>query len=779
MQKKQLWYAGVSSAVLMCAFLLYCFLPIWTAAEPRAQTTLLSASGSVLYRFGDGLPEEILTEQSISTLPAHLMEALIASEDQHFYQHHGIDFLALMGGGGRGASTITSQSIKRRYFAQEPRTLLQKAREFTLAIFWETSTTKEAILADYLSLAPFGRNYVGIHAAARGYFGKSPEMLSLHEAAWLVGLLPAPERYSKDPERALERQKLVLDRMVEEKYITSQEAGDAQQLALALVPDTHTIRAPHAVYAALAEAKDVFPEVESGGYTISTTINVAWHDAMTDIIQRDLKGLEGKNVGNGAAVVIEPDTGAIRVLIGSKDYFAEGGQFNVADALRQPGSSLKPFTYLAAFLEGYSPGSILYDIESSFATDTKDPYIPRNYDLKFHGPVSMRESLGSSLNIPAVKTLELVGFDRWYDLLAQFGITFAESPEHYGLGITLGGGEVTLRNLTHAYSMLANNGKKTQAHLVEKITKGETTYYQASRSTTPLLPEKQAQLEAALMMVNDVLRDNTAREISFGLTSRLRITDAVAVKTGTTKDYRDNWAHGYTPRIAVGVWVGNNDNTPMQGVTGITGAIPILHDFLRLRTTETEAMQPWPVSPLVTTARICRLSGMLATTLCPQQREELYLQGTAPIEEDTWYREVTLDSRSGLLADATCTEATYTKTFLFVPTALRRWAASILLEEAPTLTCSGEETLPAATEWTISHPKNQDTFTLKNDIPQEAQRLPVHVDGFGYLRDTISLDGQPISVEGALPLTTFIDLTPGEHKLVYKNTTIHFTVLSP
>lgn len=786
----QLAVGGV--ALLILLFLLYCFVPVVLGAKnARPLTQVLSGSGDVLYRVGNGQPTTLITEEDIQKTLAKsddapiapaFVDALVASEDKLFFSHGGIDIGALWSSLGeqRGASTITSQVVKLTYFADADRNILQKAREFTVSLWLDAVSSKEALLAEYVNEASFGSGYTGIYAAAQGYFGKAPSMLSLGESAMLVGLLPAPESYSpvRSMARAKERERIVLQRMVTEGKISQADMDETLLIPISLADQEKIILAPHAVQYALDEARQRFPDIDEGGYTVHTTINLAWHQEMTKILQRDLDGLKDKHVTNGAAVVVDPDSGAMRVMIGSRDYFGADGAFNVATAKRQPGSSLKPFTYLAAFLQGKSPGTIIYDIESSFPTAAGDPYMPRNYDLKFHGPVSMRTALGSSLNIPAVKTLDMVGFTAWYELLKHFGITFEKPPEFYGLGITLGGGEVTLKDLTHAYSMLANNGRATDAYMIEKIEKdGKTVYEHPAPAGTSLLPEDQAHFEAGMMMVNDVLRDNKAREISFGLTSRLQITDAVAVKTGTTKDYRDNWAFGYTPRLAVGVWVGNNDNSPMEGVTGITGAIPILHDFLRLRTTETlpEHVQ-WLVSPLVVKKKICTLSGMLATPLCPNTAEELYIQGTEPKETDTWYTTLNIDTISGKIADETCQEHLVKKTFLKVPAELQRWADSILLETAPHVTCSGKELLPAAAQWSISQPKNGDVFVLRENMPQQAQQIPVHIDGSGYLNTTLYIDQKPLEIKGSLPLTRFIDLSPGEHMLTGSGTTLTFTV---
>lgn len=777
MVKKE-WMVILGAVVVQSAFALYTFLPlVGGPVQAPPKTRILSASGELLHAVGPG-GGEALTMEELRALPAYVPAAFVAAEDQHFYQHQGVDFGALVTSlGRRGGSTITSQMVKVQYFPEEPRHVLQKAREFVLALALDLTSSKEEILRTYLSSVSFGRGYVGLRAAAEGYFGKDPSMLSLGEAAMLAGLLPAPDRYSPvvSRERAEERRRLVLRRMREEGMLTETQEREASEIPVEIVSQTQQLRAPHAAMAALAEAKALFPDVEKGGYTITTGIDLAWHDEMTTVLRRSVGELRDKKVSNGAAVVMDPETGTIRVMVGSLDYFGEGGAFNVALAKRQPGSSLKPFTYLAVFLAGKSPGSIVYDVETSFPTTSGDVYMPRNYDLQFHGPVTLRAALGSSLNIPAVKVLDMVGFPAFYALMADFGITFAQAPEHYGLGITLGGGEVTLTELTHAYSMLANGGQRTRGHLVTRIEHGGRILYEAPGKGGALRTEKA--FAPAVAMVTDILRDNRAREISFGLTSRLRITDSVAVKTGTTKDYRDNWAFGYTPAITVGVWVGNNDNRPMEGVTGISGAIPVLHDFLRLRTRETApAVAGTSALASLEKVRICALSGLLATDICPLAYDEWFFPGTAPTERDTWYRTVEIDGATGRLADESCPDRVIKKTFAQVPPELSRWAASVLLERAPTVTCSGRETLPTATTWTLSHPKDGDRFVLQPDIPAANQRLPLHIDGEGYIRTDIFLDGKPMRVEGALPLTTFIDLTPGEHIVMSSGTTLRYSV---
>ena len=762
---------------IFCLFLSYTYLPMVFSHSPKTSTKIYDKNGTLLLEIipQNGIRDEINTEK----LPKYLTDLLLLSEDKNFYGHLGVDFGAIARAatsGSGGASTLTMQLMKMKYYADDDRTILQKARESLAALTYSLFISKDETLKEYLERAYFGNEYYGIGNASRGYFGKPPENLSLKESAYLVALIPNPRasRLYESNGELMSRANALLQKAIDAHKITK-EMLEKEQNYTPLPQEKKTPKlAPHFVDYVLSEVKKTYPDVEDGGYEIKTTLDLPSNETAEKLIIKHVSYLNSKHVTNGALIMIEPNTGAVQAMVGSKNYFADDipGMFNVTTAQRQPGSSLKPFTYLTAFLQGNAPATIIYDIPSSFKTATGDTYNPKNYDLKSHGPVSMRTALASSLNIPAVKVLDMIGFDAFYKTLKSFGITFENTPEYYGLGITLGGGEVTLLGLAHAYSELANGGIKTESYAIDSITKdGKILFQHEAPQNIPVLDAKY--IKEAIAMITDVLKDPSARSLSFGLASSLNISPEVAVKTGTTKDFRDNWAFGYTKDIAVGVWVGNNDNTPMEGVSGISGAIPILHDFLKSKQKVIyEKSVPLPSTLVFKT--VCMISGKLATPECSGKRQEMFIPGTEPKENDTWYVTKVLDKKTNKLANDSCKDDTYTKVFLSVPSELFAWARDVRMDPVPSTYCDG--TMEATKSAYISSPENNAIFLMKPDLPSEVQKIPVRIEGNGKFTSELFVDGKKFDDITMLPYTTLLDLPLGKHTVSVSDQTRSFEI---
>ena len=532
---------------------------IYLAADGTPLRHLLSEAGQ---RAGAEVP--------LAEIPEMLQQATLAAEDKRFYQHGGIDFLATARAAsenikyGRvvsGASTITQQLIKISQGTQ-PRSWKTKILEALQARHLELLWSKDQILAAYLNRLSYGNLFTGCRVAAQGYFRKPMKDLTPAECAFLAGLPQAPGRLNpfRNLAPALKRQQWVLVRMLQAGWLT----GDDYELALAqqvrLTGFHGGFVAPHAVG---------LIEKDKGADTageVRTTIDSILQQQVESIISNRLESLRNRHVSHAAVVVIENATGAVRALSGSRDYFAaDGGQLNGAWTPRSPGSALKPFTYARAFERGFTPASIIPDLPVEYPTKT-GLYRPENYDLKNHGPVTCRMALGNSLNIPAVRVLQYLGGAAvLQELLQKLGVsTLTEDAGHYGLGLTIGNAPVRLLELTNAYAALARLGEHRPWTL---------TASNVHTDTVRVLEHD------ACWWLADILSDNQARVLTFGPNSPLRMPFRVAVKTGTSTNYRDNWTMGYTPEFTVGVWAGNFEGRPMDDVSGVTGAAPILRDI--------------------------------------------------------------------------------------------------------------------------------------------------------------------------------------------------------
>lgn len=754
-------------------------------------TRIYDRNGSLLYEIrppGEygGLNSTI----ALTDIPDHCKNAIIATEDANYYYHPGVDIVGMARAlwinirGGEvlaGGSTITQQTA--RLLLLDPanrleRTLQRKLKEMVLALQLQTAYSKDQILELYLNQNYFGNLAYGIEGASRTYFAKSAESLSLAECALLAGLMQNPTYY--DPfinlENAKTRQQIVLGLMVQNNTITQTQAdsafGDELQFAATRFP----IQAPHAVMAVWEILERQYPEaLYTRGLDVITTIDLNWQNSAQTIMQRQLDAINHPvllnrvpaNANNGALVAIDPYTGQIRVLLGSPNYFDEGidGALNAAYAYRQPGSALKPFTYAAAMNPNLpnplTAASMMLDIKTPFVTRRLESYVPANYGLVEHGPVSLRESLASSYNIPAVQALEHIGLQAMVTLSADAGMDNLINNTSVDLSITLGGGEVRLIDLVQAYSIFPNGGYHITPSLITTITTadGETLFqWEALHLEEQLLDERVA------FLITDILSDNYARMGGFGLNSALNIGKPAASKTGTTTDLRDNWIVGYTPNLVVGVWVGNADNTPMVESTGVTGAAPIWNQFMRevlLGQPELSFERP---EGLVRT-EVCHISGLLPTPACTQRRMEWFIEGTAPTQYDNMYHFFTLDSRSGALADATTpAENRVERSFLILPQEAQAWGVRNGVRQVP---IGAVYSIPDAEDATrLLAPDPYSIFQISPSIPIETQRIKFRgATDVDTQQVVFILNDEEIATDTSAPYEQWWQLAVGDYRL--------------
>lgn len=651
-----------------------------TSKENYAVSTqIFDRNGKLLYEiFGD----ENRIPINIDTLPEHVLQATIAIEDKNFYHHFGFDITGifrafvnnLSGQSVEGGSTITQQLVKNALLTSE-KSLTRKVKEGVLAVATEVIYSKEEILEMYLNYISYGGTSVGIEAASRRYFDKHASDLTLAEASLLVGLPQAPSRYSpfgSNPEQAKARQAEVLRRMVADGYITDLQAEEAKSEVLKYALSQTDIQAPHFVFYVkdLLEEKYGTATVERGGLRVTTSLDLDLQNVAQASLSAEVDKLGAYKVGNGAAMVVKPNTGEILAMIGSRDYFDEEHDGNVNVTLstnRQPGSSIKPIMYATAFQEKkLNPGSILLDIPTCFTQTGQEPYCPKNYDGSFKGPVTVRQALGNSLNIPAVKALRTIGIQTLMDQATKMGITTWTDPSQYGLSLTLGGGSVRMIDMAQAFSVLADKGVKVPLTPILKVED-----YQGNVLDEVNVEQRQADLkslndyddtdrkndlervmdQAPAYLASHIMQDNNARQAAFGSRSQLVIPNQiVSAKTGTTNNLKDNWTVGFTPEFLTITWVGNNDGSPMNQslVSGVTGAAPIWNDIMSYVLRDQEPL--WQEKPSdVTSGQVC------ATGMPPQDNQpcrvsstDLYWEQSNPSDSDVETKDVWIKADTGL-----------------------------------------------------------------------------------------------------------------------------------
>ncbi|UCC87737.1 MAG: penicillin-binding protein 1C [Anaerolineales bacterium] len=673
------------------------------------QTQAFTFASSAIYDRNGNLLWELIDPSAgrrtwvpLSRVSPYLQQATIATEDRFFYANVGVDPIAVAraiyynvseGEIVSGGSTITQQLARNVLLTPEERneqTVSRKIREAVLAMELFRRYPKDKILEIYLNQIYYGNLAYGIEAASQTYFGKAATDLTLAQAALLAGLPQSPAVYDPiaNPEVAKTRQQVVLNLMAEAGYITPAQAVAAYQEELQYAPPRAEFAAPHFVtyIRQLLEAR-YGPDLlyQEPGVRVQTSLDPRIQAIAEEAVTNQVNALQSKDVTNGAVVVLSVKTGEILAMVGSKDFNDEtiDVQVNVALRPRQPGSSIKPLTYLAAFEKGWTPSTLIMDVPVKYPDWSGGVYEPVNYDGKFHGPVLLRGALANSYNIPAVKTLEFIGLPALKEMAGRLGITTL-TRDDYGLALTLGGGEVTLLEMSGAYQAMANDGLRVSPVAILRVTDSlgrVISEYRPPEGTRVLRSEH------AYLMTH-ILADNQARTSAFGPNSVLNLSRPAAVKTGTTNDFRDNWAVGYTPDIVVGVWVGNADNTPMQGVSGVSGAGPIWQGVME-RALEGVPVRDFIRPPTIIEMEICADSGSMPSPVCPQRTTEIFAQDQPPLgPEHDIHRMVRIDTSTNSVATEFCPpNLVIERYFQVYPPDGRAWAIERGIEQPPDQAC--------------------------------------------------------------------------------------------
>lgn len=624
------------------------------AAQSNQSSGIYDRNGVLLYSV---YQDQNRTYVNLDKIPKYLQQGTVAVEDRNFYTNSGFSItgylraalnIALLRGIS-GGSTLTQQLVKNVLLSSE-QTIPRKIKELMLSIQVDRKYSKNQILEMYLNDVPYGGTAIGVEAASQSYFGKDVKDLNLAQSAFLAGLPQSPSVYSPytGNKYYLGRTKEVLNAMVRDGYI-NQKQSDAAYKEISNTKFTQGstgIKAPHFVFYIKQLLDNQFgaSAVENGGLRVKTTLDYKIEKQAEEIVKTEIEKDKSLKVGNGAAMVTNPKTGEILAMVGSKDYFdtENDGNFNAATSYRQPGSSLKPLTYATAFTRGYTAATLLMDVETNFkATDGEKDYIPVNYDGKFRGPVQVRFALANSLNIPAVKMLAMVGIKNVMQNASNMGIDNWQPTDanlkDVGYSLVLGGRDVRLIDEMEAYGVFANGGQKIPLIGILEVddSKGNVLY-----KYNPPSPQRIFSQEVSFL-ISHILLDNNARSMEFGLNSQLVVAGhpSVSVKTGTTNDIRDNWTVGYTPSVVVGVWVGNNDNSPMSKVaSGITGAAPIWNKIISF-VLKGKSDEPPQKPDNVIAVQIDSLGGGLPVS-GQGTRSEYFIKGTEPTSPSPMYAKV-------------------------------------------------------------------------------------------------------------------------------------------
>jgi penicillin-binding protein 1C len=715
------------------------------SGEEISQMTISSFESTRIYdRTGTHLLYELMPPEGgtrtmvpLYKIPEHMRYATIAMEDRTFYENPGgINLVGIVraavnnlrGEPVQGATSIAQGLVKNVVMTPEERyeiSYTRKVKEVILALEltrrYPGLEGKDKILEGYLNTVFYGRWAYGVEAAANSYFGKSAEELTLAESAMLVPIPQSPVLNPIDnPSEAKRRQEIVLDQMYMQGYISAEQAWEAKQEELNIVSKRFDILAPHFVMyvRSLLESKFGTEAVYRGGMQVITTLDLDLQNEVERVAREQIAKVQEKHkVENAAVVVIDPTTGEILSMLGSVDYFnAEiKGQVNVAISDRQPGSSFKPFTYVTAFAQGYTPATMVMDVRTSFPDDPNPPYVPENHDRKFHGPLLLRTALACSYNVPAVAMLHKAGVKNVLETAHRMGIN-SLNRDFYGLSLTLGGGEVKLLDLTYAYAVFANNGvmigepvpeqrvkpgfRELDPVAVLKIvdTGGNLVYEYAEPQRRDVIAPELAYL------ITDILSDNRARTPTFGPSSVINVGSHVAVKTGTTTDYRDAWTVGYSTQAVVGVWLGNSDNVPMENMPGSAGAGPVWRGVMDYLLQDKPVIK-FPQPDGLVRVRVDSASGLLPTQYSPRTVEEVFVAGTEPQERDNIHRPFRVCLVSGGLATSYCPpETTEVKVFDVYPVEANDYVRENGIPQAPASYCDAHGPSATTLEVAISVP---------------------------------------------------------------------------
>ena len=825
--------AGIVVALLLVAGVavyqwLLADLPSIASVELRATrptTQILDRNGKLLYEVVDPQAGKQI-DLSLAHIPKACVHATIATEDERFFSHFGVDPVAIARAvwqnlNGRtvvsGGSTLTQQLARTLLLSPDERyeqSLRRKLREAWLAWELERRYSKDELLALYLNQTYYGNFAFGLEAAAQIFFAKPAAQLSTAECALLAGLVQYPTGYNPlaDPQTAKNRQLTVLRLMQEAGYLDPAASAQVAAEPLTYRSRLFDVKAPHFVmYVQSLLADQLGPErLRDGGLRVMTTLDVDLQREAEDAVRRRLAALtcrdesackdaagRDRRVDNAAAVIIDSQTGAILAMVGSPDYFNQGiaGNVNAALSLRQPGSAIKPFTYAAALDPNWSgkagqapltAASILPDLPTTFYVENVDgqtaAYRPQNYDRIYHGPVSVRTALANSYNIPAVKVLDRVGVDSLRELASQAGIR--SFTGRYGLALTLGGGDVRLLELTAAYGIF-DDGRTLPTQAILSVKDAETGDELLGNAAGVISPSPGTQVitPQSAYLITDILSDDVARQPAFGRGSILNLPFSAAVKTGTTTDWRDNWTVGYSTRRLVGVWVGNADNSPMVDVSGVDGAGPIWHDLMLLAHT---APPPAFARPdKIVETEICAASGMLPAPECPRRRWERFLAGTQPTQPDNQFQRLVIDRGTGQLATAaTPAERRGEHVYWLLPPEYHDWMIGQGIAIAPVNAAGATAQLVAAGPGDASpssarshpagplqlaSPASYTAYQLHPGVPGDSQRLEAvgyTTDGRAWHNLRLMLDGQAIAEQAnSTRLQAWWPMTLGAHTI--------------
>lgn len=717
-----------------------------------ASSQILARDGTLLYEIADPSAGR-RTYVRIDQIDPDLTAATVATEDRNFYAHSGFDPYAIARAiyyatqereVVSGASTITQQVARNILLTPEEREgekYSRKIKEIILAEELTRRYSKDEILEIYLNNNNYGNLAYGVDAAARTYFGASAANLTLGQASFLAGLPQLPAVY--DPfhgglDATLKRHKTVLSLMVEAEFITQTESDaaaaemEAYQFSQRIVD---RIPAPHFVFYVRQQVEATLgPQAlyRGTGLRIHTTLDPRLQRIAEEEVRNGVNSLAANQVTNGALIALEPATGHILAMVGSVDFYNEeiGGQVNVTTRCRQPGSAIKPLTYLGALEKGWNPSTIIWDVPVVYTDTAGNVYRPINYTGRFYGPTSMRVALANSLNIPAVKALEFVTVDGLLDVAERLGATSLVSPQlecpdypfetrpYYGLALTLGGGEMKPLELTAAYATFANAGLAMEPTPIMWIddANGQTLVDNRAREGKQVVASQLAYL------ITNILSDARARCMVFSCPNTLELAGRpVAAKTGTTNDYRDSWTVGYTPDLAVGVWLGNNDNTEMDRVAGSAGAGPIWNAMMT-RALEGTPVRDFPQPQGIITREVCAFSGVQPSSACTDRRIEFFAQDNPPLgPEKDWLQMIQIDRASGLRANEFCRLNVTEKVMLVLDSVtdpggrkwLQEWAAASGYEIAPSGFCTTGDTPP---EVMLTAPMNGSEVTGVVDV---------------------------------------------------------------
>ncbi|HSO13243.1 MAG TPA: penicillin-binding protein 1C [Anaerolineales bacterium] len=730
------------------------------------------------------------TVLSIENIPQCLKDAAIAVEDKYFYINPGVDLTGIARAlwinikGGEtiaGGSTITQQVARNLLLSENERTertLRRKLREAVLAWQMTHKLTKDEILALYLNQINYGGMAYGVEAASQTYFGKPASKLLLPECALIAGLPQAPGVYNPftNPGLAKERQGIVLGLMEKQGFISHDERISAESTPLSYNPAPYPIEAPHFIWI----IKDQIDQLISDrvlnarqSLVVRTTLDLDYQHLAEATLKRHIDEFKNEdaalshNVNNAALVALDPHNGEILALIGSADFFDESihGALDMAISPRQTGSAFKPFIYALALdptrPNTWTAATSILDVSTTFTIRDGTPYTPVNYDGFEHGPVSVRQALGSSLNIPAVKTLDEAGIDKAVDLAKQLGITSLNESSQYDLSLALGGGQVSLLELSTAYATLANNGYYTGSTSILDIRDADGNLLYMADKNPPL----QILDPRVTWLISDILSDDSARSIGFGLNSTLKLDRTAAVKTGTTTNFHDNWTIGYTPDLLVGVWVGNSGYEAMHNVTGLSGAAPIWHEVMR------GLLQGRPDIPFVrpdglTQVDVCDISGFLPGSVCPHTHMEWFIAGTEPMQTDSTYQQVWIDTLMNSLAnDSTPIERRKFITVLNLPVEAQTWAREQGLPLLADYSRAAENISGQENQLVLLSPHPNTTYHIDPNLDLSIQQLQIEVAAEGGISQIkIWVDGNLLTTFSSPPYQAWWKLSTGEHR---------------